>query len=337
MSKSALVIGDGYMPTAAMTSLKVLAPEIELRFRSVDPAARPVLEGLREYQGDPAVITTWLTDEQVLIVHAAPVTRGLLESHPHVRMVACLRGGPVNIDLTAARELGVVVTNTPGKNAESVTDLTLVYIHALLRGVMNAQNSVQDRARAGETHLDSTFEGGKWIAREPRGLTIGVVGYGAIGRLVARAAEAVGMTVLAYDPYSAGDTGAVELVDLAALAARSDVVSIHAKYTPETHGLVGAEFIAGMKPGAVLINTAREGLVDERALFDGLTDGRLAGLALDVCEPDGLWPKLALLPNVILTPHLGGATVQTQQRALAMAIADIRHFLSGEPMAHRIA
>lgn len=334
MSKAALVIGDGYMPVDAMAPLNALAPDLEVRFRTVDPDDRPELKGIREYQGSPDVISSWLTDESVLVVHAAPVTRALLEAHPHVRMVACLRGGPVNIDVAAARELGIVVTNTPGKNAESVTDLTLVYIHALLRGVMAAQNSVKERARLGETHIDSTFEGGKWIAREPRGLTIGLVGYGAIGKLVAREAESVGMTVVAHDPYFLGETGTVELVDLPELAARSDVVSIHAKYTPETHHLIDSDFVMAMKPGAVFINTAREGLVNEQALVDGLTSGRISGLALDVCEPDGLWPVLAVLPNVILTPHLGGATVQTQQRGIAMAMADIRLFLAGEPVTH---
>src|SRR5665213_512145 len=334
MSKTALVIGDGYMPVDAMTPLNALAPDLEVRFRSVDPDDRPKLEGIREFQGSPDAISSWLTDESVLVVHAAPVTRVLLEAHPHVRMVACLRGGPVNIDVAAARNLGVVVTNTPGKNAESVTDLTLVYIHSLLRGIGAAQNSVKERASLGETHLDSTFEGGKWIAREPRGLTVGLVGYGAIGRLVAREAVSVGMTVVAHDPYFLGDAGPVELVDLATLAARSDVMRIHAKYTPETHHIIDSNFVTTMKSGAVLINTAREGLVDEQALVDGLMSGRVAGIALDVCEPNGLWPALAAMPNVILTPHLGGATLQTQQRGLAMAIADIRLFLAGKPVAH---
>jgi D-3-phosphoglycerate dehydrogenase len=337
MSISVLVIGDGYMPVSSMASLEMLTPEFRVRFESVDPDARPPIDKLREYQGDPVAIDSWLTDETVLVVHAAPVTRQLLTDHPHIRLVACLRGGPVNIDLDAARELGVTVTNTPGKNAESVADLTLAYVHLLLRGITVASASIRDRALAGETHLDSTFEGGKWIAQEPRGLTMGLVGYGAIGQLVAERARSYGMTIIAHDPFHSGPTEQVELVDLDTLASRSDVVSIHAKYTEENRHLISTDFVGGMKPGALFINTAREGLVDESALLEGLTSGLLGGLALDVCEPDGLWPVLCVHPNAIVTPHLGGATVQTQQRGLEMAISDIRRFAAGIEVSHRVA
>lgn len=355
MAIPVLVIGDGYMPVSSMTPLENLGPEFRVRFESVDPDDRPPIGNLREYQGDPVVIDSWLRDETVLVVHAAPVTRPLLTAHPHIRLVACLRGGPVNIDLDAARDLGVTVTNTPGKNAESVADLTLTYVHSLLRGVTAAAASIRDRALAGETHLDSTFEGGKWIAREPRGLTMGLVGYGAIGQLVAAQARSYGMSILAHDPFYFGSaehsdgsersdgrqhsdgTDQVELVDLDTLASRSDVVSIHAKYTEANRHLISADFVGRMKPGALFINTAREGLVDESALLDGLTSGRLGGLALDVCEPDGLWPELCLHPNAIVTPHLGGATVQTQQRGLAMAIDDIRRFADGLDPLHKVA
>ena len=336
MSQSALVIGDGYMPVSAMASFKMLSPDFRVRFESVDPDDRPPLESVREYQGDPAVIDSWLTDETVLVVHAAPVTRQILVAHPHIRLVACLRGGPVNIDLDAARELGVIVTNTPGKNAESVADLTLMYSHSLLRGVTAASGSIRDRALAGETHLDSTFEGGKWIAREPRGLTMGLVGYGAVGQLVAAQALSYGMSILACDPYYSGPTDNVEFVDLNTVAARSDIVSIHAKYSQETRHLVDSDFVHRMKPGALFINTAREGLVNESALLEGLASGHLGGVALDVCEPDGLWPTLCLQPNAIVTPHLGGATVQTQHRGIEMAIGDVRRFIAGYDVAHRV-
>jgi D-3-phosphoglycerate dehydrogenase len=330
MPISVLAIGDGYMPVSSMAFLETLGPEFRVRFESVNPDARPPIDNLREYQGDPVVISSWLRDETVLVVHAAPVTRQLLASHPHIRLVACLRGGPVNIDLDAARELGVTVINTPGKNAESVADLTLMYVTA-------ASRSICDRALAGETHLDSTFEGGRWIAREPRGLTMGLVGYGAVGQLVAAQAHAYGMSLIAHDPYYSGPCERVELVDLETLAARSDVVSIHAKYTPENRHLIAGDFVGRMKPGALFINTAREGLVDESALLEGLNNGTLGGLALDVCEPDGLWPELCLHPRAIVTPHLGGATIQTQQRSLNMAVSDIRRFAAGIEVERKVA
>ncbi len=338
MQTSVLVIGDSYMPVEAMRpAVEALGPEIVATYATVDPDDRPDLSPLREYQGDPAVISTWIGDHTVLIVHAAPVTRALLERHRQIRLVVCLRGGPVNIDLAAASELGVAVVNTPAKNAPSVCDLAIAYMHLLLRRVPQARQSLVERAQAGQRHLDSAFVGGQWMGREPRGLTIGVVGYGAIGRLVAEQALRHEMTVLAYDPFVTQPTAGVELVDLHELCLRSDVVTLHAKATAETAGLVDAAFLAAMKSGAVLINTSRESLVDETALLAALRSGHLGGAALDVCEPDGVWPELCALPNVILTPHVGGATAQTRQRGLELGLADLMRHVGGEPLAHRVA
>jgi D-3-phosphoglycerate dehydrogenase len=344
---SVLAVGDSYFPAHAMQAglaslselgeLGELGDEVSVLYRTVDPAVRLDLPGIHEHQGDPDDLVGWLSDESILVVHAAPVTRHVLEARPDVRLVVCLRGGAVNIDLEAATDLGVAVTNTPGKNAESVADLTLAFTHLLLRGVGPATAWVAERARSGDRHLDSTFVGGQWMAREPRGLTLGLVGLGAVGRLVAGQARTYGMTVLAHDPYAPDGAGLAELVGLEELARRSDVVSIHAKATPETHHLVDESFVGAMKPGSFLVNTARQGLVDEDALLAGLHSGHLAGAALDVCEPDGRWPELCLLPNVLLAPHLGGATSQTQQRGLDMALVDIRRFLTGEPLVHRVA
>lgn len=338
MSVSILAVGDSYMPTLSMKEpLSHLGSEVDIRYRTVDPDDRPELDHIQEYQGSPAALGGWLRDETVLVVHAAPVTRELLEQHPGIKLVACLRGGAVNVDLDAAKSMGVAVTNTPGKNAESVADLTMVYIHMLLRGMAPAAQWLRQRAEAGQRKLDSTFMGGQWIAREPRGLTLGLIGLGAIGRLVAEQATSYGMNVIAYDPYLSATTAPVKLVGIDEVAARSDVVSIHAKATAGNRHLIGDTFISSMKEGGVVINTARQGLVDETALLKGLRSGRLAGAALDVCEPDGHWQEFARMPNVVITPHLGGATVQTQQRGLATAVADIRRFIANEPLLNRVA
>lgn len=332
-----LAIGDSYMPASAMqAALNGIGPDVSVRLADVDPNQRPPLDGVHEYQGDPETFAGSIDGETILVVHAAPVTRKLLEAHPSLRMIACLRGGPVNIDLAAARELGVRVTNTPGKNAQSVADLTRVYVHMLLRGVGPAVQWLRERAAAGERQLDSTFVGGQWISREPDGLVMGLIGLGAIGRLVAERALSDGMTVLAYDPYITNSPEGVELTKLTELTERSDVVSIHAKATPQTHHLVGAGLLRSVRPGAVLVNTSRQQLVDEQALLASLLAGHLSGAALDVCEPDGCWPELSALPNVVVSPHLGGATLQTQQRGLVMAVADIRRFLAGEALRHAV-
>jgi phosphoglycerate dehydrogenase-like enzyme len=338
MTHRLLAVGDSYLPAADMARvLADLGPGFEVGYRTVDPDDRPPLPNIHEYQGSPSAISGWLGDEDVLLVHAAPVTGDLLDAHPSVRIVACARGGAVNVDLEAARERGVVVINTPAKNAESVTELVGLSIHSLFRGVGAAQAWLRARSAAGGTHLDSTFIGGQFIAREPRGHTLGLVGYGAIGRLVATRAIADGMRVIAFDPYASTTDDGVELVDLPTLLADSDLVSLHAKATPETRHLANAAFFAGMKPGALFVNSARESLVDEDALLAALLDGRLAGAALDVCEPDGRWPELALLPQVLITPHLGGATVQTQDRSMRMLVEDLQRWAQGIEPIRRVA
>jgi D-3-phosphoglycerate dehydrogenase len=333
VSLTILAIGDSYLPVAAMRGpLSGLEQHHVLRYATVDPNDRPHLVGIHEYQGSPAAVDGWLDGESVLLVHAAPVTAELLDANPSVRLVACARGGAVNIDLAAARDRGVAVINTPGKNAASVADLTMTYAHLLFRGVWAASSWLRSEAMSGETYLDSTFVGGQWIAREPRGSVIGLIGCGAIGRLVAEQANAAGMQVIAYDPFADTAPEGVHLVTLEELLRRSDVISLHAKATGDNHHMIGEREIRQMKPGAFLINTARESLLDEVALHAALASGHLGGAALDVCEPDGLWSKLVLMPQVVLSPHLGGATVQTQERGLAMLVSDISRFARGEPL-----
>lgn len=330
MSASILAVGDSYLPTALMRpGLGAIAVEHPARFIEVDPAARPPLDGISEYQGEPTQIVAELEDEEILLVHAAPVTAQLLDSRPRVRLVACARGNPLNVDLAAAAARGVTVLNTPAKNADSVADLTMVFAHLLFRGVPAAARWLADEADRGEHHLDSTFAGSRWMAREPRDATMGIVGFGAIGRRVAAQAEFYGMRVIAYDPYLANDP---RLVPLERLLAESDLITLHAKVTHENHHLLSTDALARMKPGALIVNTARQALVDERALLAALESNHVAGAALDVCEPDGLWPELARHPRVVVTPHLGGATAQTQERAMDMLIADIRRYAAGEPM-----
>jgi D-3-phosphoglycerate dehydrogenase len=338
MQHSILAVGDSYLPAEDMARiLAELGDAFTVRYRTVDPDERPALDHVHEYQGSPAAVSGWLGDEDVLLVHAAPVTAEVLDAHPSVRVVACARGGAVNVDIAAARARGVIVLNTPAKNAESVADLTMTTIHQLFRGSHRANLWLQERAIAGQTHLDSTFVGGQWIAHEPRGFTLGLVGYGAIGMRIAQQALRYGMKILVHDPYATKADDDIEFTDLQSLLARSDVVSLHAKATEETRHLADAAFFAAMKPGAYFINTARESLLDEDALLDALVAGQVAGAALDVCEPDGRWPEFALMPQVIITPHLGGATMQTQERSLRMLVDDLTRWAAGEDPLRRVA
>lgn len=330
--RTMLAIGDSYLPASQM------AEHLDARdgsdgwaghvdYRTVAVVDGPPIARIREYQGDPVEISEWLGDAEILLVHAAAVSSLIFENHPSLEVVACARGNPVNVDLAAAEAHGVTVLHTPGKNAVAVADLTMASTLLLLRRAVPAARWLRDRADSGERHLDSTFAGGAFMASEPRGRTLGVIGFGAVGRAVAEQAEHYGMRVLAFDPYQSDDD---RLVALDELVASSDVVSVHAPAVDETRHLVDRELLAAMRPGSYLVNTARESLLDEAALLDALNEGHLAGAALDVCEPTGAWPELAKHPHVLVTPHIGGATRQTQDRAMAMLLADLARIERGE-------
>lgn len=326
-----LVIGDSYM------TAEVFTRAFAQRGIPVDTATMTIAEptwdasSIHEFEGDPAEVARLAQGYDVVAFHAAPFTAEVLAALPGLRLLGCARGGPVNVDLAAARERGVRVTTTPGKNADAVADLTIGFLISIVRNVPASLRDVDERVAEGRPLAESTFEGARWFGREVKGLRLGLIGYGNVARLVAARARALGATIAAYDPYvdPATVTDATIVSDLDALLAGSDVVSVHARATADNRHLIGAEQIARMPQGSFLINTARESLVDEQALLDGLRSGHLAGVALDVNEPDGPWRDLVAQPNLILTPHLAGATHQTLARGADMLAAEIERFLAG--------
>ena len=281
---------------------------------------------LREYVGDPAEIARAVTGHHVLIVHGAPVTSEVLDAAP-LRLVCCARGGPVNVDVAAATNRGITVVNTPGKNAEAVAELTIAFALLLIRAVPRASRHLID----GGGFAESVFEGREFFGREAPSLTMGLVGLGHVGREVARRARALGFTVFGYDPEPPTALADVELVSLDTLLDRSDIVSLHARLTPENRHMFSWDTFARMRPGSYFINTARESLVDEAALGRALEAGILAGAALDVLErtPPGEQHRLLGLPNVIVTPHIGGATAETLARGARRAVAAVADLLAG--------
>ncbi|AZS38616.1 Glycerate dehydrogenase [Microbacterium lemovicicum] len=329
-----LLIGDSYM------SADVFAQAFARRGLTADVAtvrmAAPTWDTSRvqEFEGDPAEVARLAQGYDVIAFHAAPVTAEVIAALPDLRLAGCARGGPVNIDLEAAREHGVRVTTTPGKNAEAVADLTIGFLISLVRNVPASLRDVDARIADGRPLAESTFEGARWFGREVAGLRVGLIGYGNVARLVAARARALGAEIVAYDPYvdAATVTDARIVADLDELLSASDVVSVHARATADNHHMIGAEQIALMPPGSFLINTARESLVDESALLSGLRDGRLAGVALDVNEPDGPWREMVDQPNLILTPHLAGATRETLVRGAEMLASEVQAFLDGRPL-----
>jgi D-3-phosphoglycerate dehydrogenase len=267
---------------------------------------------------------------EVLVVQGAPVTDGILDASQELKLVGCARGGPVNVDVEAvtARELPLV--NTPGKNAEAVADLTLAFLVMLARGLPRAQRFLAEGNR-----LRDNWEGAKFIGSDLRRHVLGLVGYGAIGHLVAERARPFGLTVLVFDPFVATGNDLVEQVEtLDDLLARADFVSLHARASAQNENLIDAKALAGMKPGAYLVNTARETLVDEDALDAALESGRLAGAALDVVRTSTESGPHRLLrhENVVLTPHLGGATHETLLQGAEMLAEEILRYAAGEAL-----
>jgi D-3-phosphoglycerate dehydrogenase len=327
-----LVVGDPYMPVSAYAdALASLEGRVELSTLQIDDTwfAPPRTESerrLREYVGDPAEIARAVAGHDALIVHGAPVSAEVLDAAP-LRLVCCARGGPVNVDVAAATERGIPVVNTPGKNAEAVAELTIAFALLLIRAVPRASRFLT----GGGGFAESVFEGREFFGREAPSLTLGLVGLGHVGREVARRAQALGFTVAGYDPQPPpAVVPGVELVSLDALLDRSDVVSLHARLTPQNRHMFGWDTFTRMRPGAYFINTAREALVDEAALARALETGLLGGAALDVLErtPDGRHPLLDL-PNVFVTPHIGGATAETLARGARRAVAAVAAVLAG--------
>jgi glyoxylate reductase len=259
------------------------------------------------------------------------VDAAFLARCPGLRAVSSVSVGVDHVDLAAATARGVPVGHTPGVLTETTADLAWALLLAAARRVAEGDRFV----RAGSWRPERVWEPDMLLGRDVHGATLGIVGLGAIGRAVARRATGFGMRVLGWSRTPARVPG-VEWTALDALLARSDFVSVHVPLTPETRGLLDAAALARMKPGAILVNTARGGLVDEEALAAALRDGRLGGAALDVFAREPLDPAspLLALPNVVLTPHIGSASTATRARMAELAVRNLLAALDGERMPH---
>jgi D-3-phosphoglycerate dehydrogenase len=272
---------------------------------------------------------------EALVVQGAPVTDAVLDASSELRIVGCARGGPVNVDVEAVNARMLPLVNTPGKNAEAVADQTLAFLIMLARGFPRAQRFLEEGHQ-----LKDNWEGAKFIGSDLRRHTLGLVGFGLIGHRVAQRAIPFGMRVVAYDPYMQIDesTGVHQLSSFDELLAEADFVSLHARTTKENVNMFDAVTFAKMKPGAYFVNTARETLVDEDALDAALESGRLGGAALDVVRQSSEIGRHRFLrhPNVVMTPHMGGATHETLLQGAEMIADELRRFAAGEPLCHLV-
>jgi D-3-phosphoglycerate dehydrogenase len=289
------------------------------------------MDGLKEYMGTADQVVELTGDAEIMVTHLAPLSAGIMDRLPKLRCVAVSRGGPVNIDMAAARARGIRVVNAPGRNATAVAEFTIGAILAETRMITRGH----DALRRGEWRGD-LYRADR-AGEELSELTVGLVGYGEIGRRVVRLLKVFGCRILVCDPYvqlSAEDLNdGVVQVSLERVLAESDVLSMHPRVTPETTRMINAATLAQMKQGAFFINTARGPLVDYPALYDALKTGRLRGAMLETFDIEPL-PKDSpwlSLDNVTLTPHIAGASVKTVSYAAGLAAEEVRRYLDNEP------
>ncbi len=237
--------------------------------------------------------------------------------------IGATRGDPTNVDLVAATAAGIPVLRAPGRNADAVAELTVGLLLAATRGLLAADRDV----REGEVYRDGSIPYQRFRAWQLQGRTAGLVGLGAVGRATRWRLEGLGMRVIAADPFAHDATH-----DLDDLVAEADVVSLHAAVTRDTVGLMSAERFAAMRDGAVYVNTARAALHDLDALTKELASGHLAAAGLDHFEGEALPTDhpLAALPNVVLTPHIGGATYDTEANHTRLMADGLAALVRGE-------
>jgi (S)-sulfolactate dehydrogenase len=257
----------------------------------------------------------------LIVRNRTQVDDALLSAAPSLKVLGRLGVGLYNIDLQACRARQVEVIPASGANADSVAEYTVISVGMLLRGAFQETAAIA----AGEWPRERLSTG-----REMAGKTLGILGFGDIGRRVAKLARAFGMRAIAHDPvlpidHSGWAETATTQVTLDELVARSDAITLHVPLEASTRRLISAELLATMKPGAVLVNASRGGVVDEAALATALRSGRLGGAVLDVFEVEPLPPgnPLAGAPNLVLTPHIAGATQESNLRVSSLIAARV--------------
>lgn len=334
-----LVFGDSFVSVEDFTSaFSEIAKDVKVRYVKMDEQQHIIPstdseKRIREFLGSPKQIISELQGEEILVVHGAPVTDEVLEAAKGLKLLCCARGGPVNIDVKSATARGIPVLTAPGKNAEAVAELVMALMIMLARNLERARDHVKHVQIVGKDN----YEGAEFLGHELDGKVLGLVGYGRVGSRVAKRALAFGMSVMVYDPFipaSAIDAPGIKATNLETLLASSDYVSLHARESRENENLMGAKQFEAMKAGAYFINTARPSMVDEDALLAALKSGKLAGAAMDVVRyrPEREVSPFINLENVIVMPHIGGATYETTTKGARIVATQVKRYLSGQSL-----
>lgn len=303
----------------------------------LDPAAAEALRKaghvVDERKLTPDELLRAISDYEALLVRSeTKVTKAVLGVADKLKVVGRAGVGVDNIDVAAAKERGVAVVNAPTAATNAVAELTLAHMLALARQVPRA---------------DASTRAGKWEKKalmgfELSGRTLGLLGVGRIGGRVAELCQAFGMDVVVYDPYvdakRAAELRVTKVESPRDVVARADFVSVHVPLTNETRHLVDAALLMQFKKGAFILNVARGGIVDEKALFDAIQSGHLGGAGLDTFETEPMKESpLAALPNVVFTPHVGASTVEAQVKAGMLVAEQVRKVLAGEKAEFQVA
>ena len=330
-----LAISDHYVPRRYMTEGLVSLAEygIEADVFSWEHETLEELQAanLQIEQGGPEAVP--LPEElyrtvnryDMIVTQFSPVPRRLLESAERLKLLGVLRAGVENVDIPTATKRNVAVFNLPGRNARAVAECTIGLILAEIRNIARGHAALK------QGNWTRDFPNKSGIPELP-GKTIGLVGFGAVARLVAKFLNAFDAKIIAFDPFFQKGNENVEQVDLETLMKQSDIVSIHARYLPETHHMVKREHLLMMKPTAVLVNTARSGLVDEKALIDVLAAKKIMGAALDVFDEEPLKSDspFLTLDNVTIVPHIAGSTADAFRNSPKLFASHLIRCLNGE-------
>lgn len=281
---------------------------------------------------DKSEIRKRIGDAEIVITNKTPLTQETIESCPRIRYIGALSTGYNVIDIEAAKEQGIPVTNIPSYGTDAVAQFTFAML--------------LDICHHAAHHSQAVYEG-RWSACpdfcfwdypliELAGKTMGIVGFGRIGQAVGRLANAFGMKVLAYAPHKRPEleTGICHYVELPELLSKADVISLHCPLFPATEGMINKESIAMMKDGAILLNTGRGPLIVEQDLADALNSGRLYAAGVDVVSVEPIREDNPLLKakNCLITPHIAWASRESRQRLMDTAVGNLKAFLAGEPV-----
>lgn len=271
-------------------------------------------------------------DAEAVLCNKTPFTETVLRACPNLKYIGLCATGYNNIDLKTCRELGITVCNVPAYSTGAVAQQVFSFILNFFSRTAEYGEFVRD----GGWIKSETFSDFVFPTRELEGKTLGIIGYGSIGRRVAGIARAFGMNVI-VNTRTAKQDSSVRFVDIKKLFSEADVITAHCPLTPETRGLIGRENLAYCKPSCIVINTSRGDVVDEQALADALSEGRIAGAALDVLQSEPMSSdcplrKLQNAENCIITPHVAWAALETRERLVKTVIENLRAYIGGNPV-----